>query len=212
MALTTVATVSTFWKSWDGAAHFANVAVEVFDATSNYAWEDGRHLFVMAANAVFIRLQDRDNWSEVDDPKAMKAFLKCLRSALEISLREGYENCGAYVQLPWFTSLAQLYRSALKTHPQDPYRGVAFSMEHTPLGRNGLLEDFTVVASLLKNGLVRGLFPGEQATKQYEDLAGLLGFASYAARPDPFQRSVPSSVSRSCPVDASARNAGLCSN
>ena len=89
-------------------------AVHVFGINSDYAWEEGRHLFVMAAYAaleVMCAPIVHNDIEILQDPRTQEqvaALLSSMASAMQTSVSRSYRNCGAYVALPWLNALSDV--------------------------------------------------------------------------------------------------------
>ncbi|PSR99069.1 hypothetical protein PHLCEN_2v4226, partial [Hermanssonia centrifuga] len=80
------------------------LAVQMFDQNAGYSDPFARHQFVMMADLVMRSLHAC--W--VADTDLMGTLLEKMSEAVTISLKEGYENCGCYHELPWIGSILTL--------------------------------------------------------------------------------------------------------
>ncbi|KAJ3551612.1 hypothetical protein NM688_g4602 [Phlebia brevispora] len=140
-------------------------ALEVFRQNQEYSRPNERHLFVMAADAVLRYLIDDRRKAKVvisefttEESEAVGRVFIAMTAAAQISLDKGYKNFGAYVHLPWLSSLIQLFDNrwphSIRRHntlslPLDAKTGIIWLQ--------GIEDTFLQLISLLQKNVEAGL-------------------------------------------------------
>ena len=89
-----------------------------------------------------------------------------MAQAASLCLEKGYRDCGGYVQLPWITSLVELYRTAIQ-------EGVPLS--NIPLtGDDNVRSALLLLLSTLQGNLVAELLTGGETQSLFDELRQLL--------------------------------------
>ncbi|THG99996.1 hypothetical protein EW026_g2451 [Hermanssonia centrifuga] len=91
-------------QDFDMGHNELHLAVQMFDQNAGYSDPFARHQFVMMADLVMRSL----NECYFPDNDLMGTLLEKMSEAVTISLKEGYENCGCYHELPWIGSILTL--------------------------------------------------------------------------------------------------------
>ncbi|KAJ3557709.1 hypothetical protein NM688_g1320 [Phlebia brevispora] len=91
-------------------------AEQVFEQNVGYTRENERHLFVIAVDAMLRLIIDvQENGQRHFSDDAIGRLFVIMTRAAEISLRNKYRNCGAYVDLPWLSTLVKVFNGTAST-------------------------------------------------------------------------------------------------
>ena len=111
---------------------WTGLSLQLYHDTENFTNEERRHLFVMSVTPILVLMCARLGYgSQIAFPSECQSLVTLVESMVEcaqLCLEKGYRNCGAFVELPWLTDLADLQREKASTAVRT-----ALSLEKNPV-------------------------------------------------------------------------------